>query len=383
MPKILAIDDENTIIDNIKFVLELSDYEVITASNGEDGLALFNTFANEIDVVITDMKMPRLSGIDVLKEIRKVIPEMSVIILTGHGDMENAILAMKDGAYEYLRKPVNADELTIAVGNAMDKKNLMLDNARMQRTLLEQNEYLNGLQDSAQKILLNLIPKKLPDIKGYNFSSEYKSCETVGGDMYDVCDLGDFICFYVFDVSSHGILASVISVLLKSFIQNMQYNYTQGLIRKSFDQIVSDLNLDLFTNTAQNVFATLFIGFIEKSSNKLYYVSAGHISQMIFNGKDMTTLSSTGTVLGVFEAAPYSYSEIQLKHGDKILLFTDGIIEAVRQNVSFGYEGLLKVVECCADEPLTSLTKNILNIVYNYTYGELLDDVTVLAIEVT
>jgi phosphoserine phosphatase RsbU/P len=382
MPKILAIDDENTITDNIKFVLELSDYEVITASNGEEGLSLFNTFSNEIDAVITDMKMPKLTGIDVLKAIRKAVPEMSVIILTGHGDMENAIIAMKDGAFEYLRKPVNADELAIAVGNAVNRKNLILENSRMQNKILEQNEYLKGLQASAQKILLNLVPKKLPIIKGYNFSSEYKSCETVGGDMYDVWDLGDFVCFYVFDVSSHGILASVISVLLKSFIQNMLYNYSQGFIIKSFDKIVSDLNIELCMNTSQSLFATLFIGFIEKKSNKLYYVSAGHISQMIFNRKSMTTLSSTGTVLGVFDDATYSYSEIQLKPNDKIVLFTDGIIEANRENESFGYEGLVKIIKSCADEPLTCLTKNILNNVVDYTCGDLLDDVTVLAIEV-
>lgn len=382
MSKILAIDDENTIIENIKFVLELCDYEVITAASGEEGLNLFHHFMKEIDVVITDMKMPRSTGIDVLREIKKAVPEMSVIVLTGHGDMENAILAMKEGAYEYLRKPVNADELTIAVGNAIDKKNLMLDNAVMHRKIIEQNEFLQGLQDSAQKILLNLIPKSLPKIEGYNFSAECRSCETVGGDMYGICDLGDFVCFYVFDVSSHGILASVISVLLKSFIQNMEYNYKQGISRKSFDEIVSDLNSELYVNTSQDLYATLFIGFIDKKINKLYYVSAGHITQLIFNGNDMTPMSSTGTVLGIFEDVPYSFNEIQLKQGDMILLFTDGIIEAVRQNISFGYEGLVKIVEYCNNEPLNCITKNILNIVSNYTYGELVDDVTVLAVEV-
>lgn len=382
MPKILAIDDENTIIENIKFVLELSDFEVITASSGDEGLSLFALLKNEIDVVITDMKMPMLTGIEVLRQIKQIVPEMSVIVLTGHGDMENAILAMKEGAYEYLRKPVNADELTIVVGNAIDKKNLMVENTRMHSEIIEQNKFLQGLQDSAHKILLNLIPKKLPKIDGFNFAAEYRSCETVGGDVYDICDLGDFVCFYIFDVSSHGILASVISVLLKSSIQNMEYNYKQGINRKSFDEIVSDLNIELYANTSQDLFATLFIGFIEKKTKKLYYVSAGHITQLIFNGNDMTPMSSTGTILGIFEDAPYSFSEIQLKQSDVILLFTDGIIEAMRQNLSFGYEGLVKIIESCNDEPINFITKNILNIVINYTYGELSDDVTVLAVEV-
>jgi sigma-B regulation protein RsbU (phosphoserine phosphatase) len=296
--------------------------------------------------------------------------------------MENAIQAMKEGAYEYLRKPINADELTIAVGNAIDKKNLLIENATMQNKLIQQNCYLQGLHDSAQKILLNLIPKSLPKIDGYDFASQYMSCEIVGGDMYDVCDLGDYICFYVFDVSSHGILAAVNSVLLKSFIQNMEYNFKQGLNRKSFDEIAADLNTELYANTERNTYATMFLGFIEKKTRELYYVSAGHITQLIFNGLAMTPLASTGTVLGVFEDAPYSFSKIKLKEKDKIVLFTDGIIEVSRQNLYFGYEGVVKVVECCCNESVSVIASNIMSVALNYAHSELSDDMTVLAIEV-
>jgi len=108
MAKILVIDDESTILQNIKFLLEIDGNEVLTASSSTEGLRIFTENCNSIDVVITDMKMPKLSGMDILREIKKITPHMAVIILTGHGDLDNAILAMKEGAFEYLRKPVTA-----------------------------------------------------------------------------------------------------------------------------------------------------------------------------------------------------------------------------------------------------------------------------------
>jgi len=123
--------------------------------------------------------------------------------------------------------------------------------------------------------------------------------------MYDVCDIGDYICFYVFDVSHHGILAAVISIIIKSFLQNIEYNYRQGINKRRFPEIVLDLNLELLSNTAQNVFASLFLGFIDKNSKKLYTVSAGHIPQYIMKENGLVPLESTGPILGVFEDSTY------------------------------------------------------------------------------
>lgn len=382
MAKILVIDDEETILENIKFVLELEDYEVLTASSAEAGIEIFKKESRQLDAVVTDMKMPKFTGMDVLRKVKDILPAMSVIILTGHGDMENAIHAMKEGAFEYLRKPVNADDLTIAINNAINKKNLILENERMQYAILEQNKYMKGLQDSAQKILMNMLPKQLPDIPGYRFASEYKSCEEVGGDMYDVCDLGNYVCAYVYDVSSHGILASVITVILKSFIQNVSYNYKQGVNLKSFPEIVSDLNNELYVSTAQNVFATIFIAFIEKKSNKLFYVSAGHINQYVFNDEGIVPLASTGAILGIFENEPYECNELQLKPGDKLLLFTDGITEASLGEKMFGNGRIISSIEDGKSLPMHTLLNNLQSSVTDFCRGNFQDDITLLGLEI-
>ena len=385
MSKILVIDDDTTILDNIKYVLEQDNNEVITFSSSEEGLDYFKKNCSSIDVVLTDMKMPKVSGIEVLREIKKLMPEMGVIMLAEHGDFENAIQAMKDGAFEYLRKPVSIDNLTIAINNAINKKNLLLENARIQRELLEHKNYLQGLHDSAEKILKNMLPKKLPDINGFDFAVKYKSCDSVGGDMYDVSDIGDYICFYVFDVSSHGILASVISTIIKSFLKNIEYNYKQGINKRRFPEIVLDLNMMLLSNTAQNVFATLLLGFIDKESKTLYTVSAGHINQYIVRiDSSHIPLKSTGPILGVFEDVTYNCCVNQLHQHDKIWLFTDGLIEASpnEQIPSFGEDRLLSLLKANTNTNLADSLENVIKAVKNYSNNTFFDDITLLGIEV-
>ncbi len=385
MSKILVIDDEKTILDNIKFVLELDNNEVITFSSSVEGLDFFKKNYSIIDVVLTDMKMPNISGMEVLRKIKKTMPEMGVIILTGHGDLENAIQAMKEGAFEYLKKPVTADNLAIAINNAVNKKNLLLENARIHRELLEHKNYLQGLHDSAEKILINMLPKKLPNISGFNFAVEYKSCDSVGGDMYDVADIGDYICFYVFDVSSHGILASVISTIIKSFLQNIEYNYKQGINKRRFPEIVLDLNMVLLSNTARNVFATLLLGFIDKESKTLYTVSAGHINQYIVrkNGSHIP-LESTGPILGAFEDSTYSCCVNQLYQYDRIWLFTDGLIEATpdEETASFGEDLLLSQLKGNTSTTLAGNLVKTVQAVKDYSNNTFFDDITLLGIEV-
>jgi len=385
MSKILVIDDEKTILDNIKFLLELDNNEVVTFSSSEDGLNYFKENYSIIDVVLTDMKMPNISGMEVLKEIKNIMPEMGVIILTGHGDLENAIEAMKEGAFEYLKKPVKADNLAIAINNAVNKKNLLLENARIQRELLEHKNYLQGLHNSAEKILINMLPKKLPNISGFNFAVEYKSCDSVGGDMYDVADIGDYICFYVFDVSSHGILASVISTIIKSFLQNIEYNYRQGINKRRFPEIVLDLNMVLLSNTGQNVFASLLLGFIDKETKTLYTVSAGHIDQYIIRKNDNhIPLESTGPILGAFEESTYSCCVNQLYQHDRIWLFTDGLVEATpdEEKPSFGENRLLSHLKKNTDTKLSSTLENVVQEVRDYSNNSFFDDITLLGIEV-
>ena len=110
---ILVIDDEKNIRTGLQAALELDGYEVLLAEDGTTGLSL--ALNNEVDLVITDLRMPGVSGEDVLRRITTETPGIPVIVLTGHGTVENAVEAMRSGAYDFLTKPLDRERLEEAL----------------------------------------------------------------------------------------------------------------------------------------------------------------------------------------------------------------------------------------------------------------------------
>jgi PAS domain S-box-containing protein len=119
MDKLLLIDDEPDILRVLSMSLKADGYEVVAAENGSEGLAAFEK--EKPDIVITDIKMPGMDGIEVLKKIKDLNADTEVIIITGHGDIENAIEALKHGASDFINKPVRDEALSIALGRAREK----------------------------------------------------------------------------------------------------------------------------------------------------------------------------------------------------------------------------------------------------------------------
>jgi len=119
MNKILVIDDEPANVRVLSITLRGDGYDVVTAGSGEEGIDVFLNESPEI--VLTDIKMPGMNGIQVLKKIKKLSPDPEVIIITGHGDIDNAIEALKYGASDFLNKPIKDEALTIALQRAREK----------------------------------------------------------------------------------------------------------------------------------------------------------------------------------------------------------------------------------------------------------------------
>lgn len=119
MYKILLIDDEEDILKVLSMSLKMDGYDVITATGGKEGIALFKQTAPQI--VLTDIKMPGMDGLQVLKQIREFEPHAEVIIITGHGDIDSAIEALQYGASDFIHKPVKDEALSIALKRAEEK----------------------------------------------------------------------------------------------------------------------------------------------------------------------------------------------------------------------------------------------------------------------
>ena len=134
-PLILAVDDEQDIIHLMKRVLERENYEVITASNGNQALEL--VAERNPDLVLLDIKMPGKSGTEVLEELRAKYPDTAVIMATAITDMSVAINAMRNGAYDYQSKPFNLEEIVISIERALERRRLILENRDYQLHLEE------------------------------------------------------------------------------------------------------------------------------------------------------------------------------------------------------------------------------------------------------
>jgi two-component system nitrogen regulation response regulator NtrX len=123
MSKILVIDDERAIRNTLKDVLEYEKHEVDLAEDGPTGLELFS--ANSYDIVLCDIKMQKMDGIEVLQKLMDITPVVPVIMISGHGNIDTAVDAIKKGAYDFLEKPLDLNRLLITIRNAMDKSTLI------------------------------------------------------------------------------------------------------------------------------------------------------------------------------------------------------------------------------------------------------------------
>jgi DNA-binding NtrC family response regulator len=156
--KILIIDDDISLRRVLEFNLQEEGYEVVTAASGEEGVQLFSETGPTL--VITDMKMPGMDGMQVLKSIKEHSPETLVIIITAFGAVESAVAAMKAGAHDYITKPFNRDTLRLTVTKALRFSGLTKENRRLKDELADREAFRNIVGTSAAMAeVFNLIRK--------------------------------------------------------------------------------------------------------------------------------------------------------------------------------------------------------------------------------
>jgi DNA-binding NtrC family response regulator len=145
---ILVVDDERNIRTGLGKALELDGYEVVLAADGKEALDRIGD--SDVDLVITDLRMPRVAGEELLKRLSGSYPTIPVIILTGHGSIESAVNAMRDGAYDFLTKPVNLDRLSLLVKRALSNRELVLRHRALQEELEKKNQFSSIIGRSHQ-----------------------------------------------------------------------------------------------------------------------------------------------------------------------------------------------------------------------------------------
>ena len=156
MSSILIIDDEKAIRKTLTEILGFEGYKIDEASDGEEGLSKFR--AKNYDLVLCDIKMPKLDGIEFLEKAKEINPEIPIIIISGHGNIETAVEAVKKGAYDYISKPPDLNRMLITLRNAMDKTTLVAEAKVLKRKVAKVQDIvgeslpIRKIKDTIEKI---------------------------------------------------------------------------------------------------------------------------------------------------------------------------------------------------------------------------------------
>jgi len=156
MARILVIDDEKGIRNTLKDILEYEKYEVEVAGTGEEGIEFLNN--NSFDLVLLDVKMPGLDGIEALESISQNHPEVAVIMISGHGNIDTAVEAIKKGAFDFLEKPLDLNRILVTIRNATDRTKLVRETSMLRKQLssnfeiIGNSEAINKVKEFIQKV---------------------------------------------------------------------------------------------------------------------------------------------------------------------------------------------------------------------------------------
>ncbi len=158
MAKILVIDDEKSIRNTLKEILEYEKHEVILASNGMEGLEILSK--NTFEVMLLDIKMPEMDGMELLEKISKSNPEIQVVMISGHGTVDSAVKAVKMGAYDFIEKPLDLNRLLVTIRNATDKTMLINETKNLRRKISKSYDMIG--ESDAMKQIREMIDRVAP-----------------------------------------------------------------------------------------------------------------------------------------------------------------------------------------------------------------------------
>lgn len=160
MPNILIIEDEAAIRRVLVKILteESKNYQVTEAADGLQGIELIKD--QDFDLVLCDIKMPKMDGVEVLEAVKKIKPEVPMVMISGHGDLETAVQTMRMGAYDYISKPPDLNRLLNAVRNALDRKELVVENKKLKKKVNKNFEMIG--ESDAISLIKQTIEKVAP-----------------------------------------------------------------------------------------------------------------------------------------------------------------------------------------------------------------------------
>jgi len=260
--------------------------------------------------------------------------------------------------------------------------NSMTENLGRLIIVAKEKERLESELAIAREVQNQLFPKDVPFVRTLELKGVCNPARMVSGDYYDFMPLTEgWLAFAIGDVAGKGISAALLMATIQSTMRT-QLSSTNGAGPQSLSaaKLVSNLNRQLYATTAPEKYATFFFAMYNDTTNSVTYTNAGHLAPILLRGSEITTMGSTGTVVGAFPVARYTEKTVQLQQGDMLVAYTDGIVEPENAyGEMFGEERLTDLLVKYTNTDSSEIIARTMEAVNQWTGGgELQDDMTMV-----
>ena len=338
--KILVVDDEPDLeplmLQRMRRNIRAGRYEFVFAHNGVEALERLNQ-DEDIDMVLSDINMPQMDGLTLLEQIPKVDPNVRSVIISAYGDMKNIRTAMNRGAFDFVTKPLDFEDLQVTIDRT-------LRHLTEWREALSSRDKLVALQnelDVASEMQQSILPTQLPRGSDYQAFANMEPARNVGGDFFDVLRLENGrVGLAIADVSDKGVPAALFMMSSRTLLK--------GAAIGSGDpgKVLREVNDLLHEDNETAMFVTVLYAVYDPANGELTYANGGHNTPLIVHADGSSTLLplTNGIALGLIPDLQYRQDTVAVSPGDTVVLYTDGVTEAMNgKDEEFGVERLREI----------------------------------------
>ena len=334
--EILVIDDDRLIREMLSYYLKSQGYAVVACDGGQAGIAQCRERLPA--AVLCDLRMPQMDGLAVLDVLHGEFPELPVIVVSGTGDMGDAIAALKLGASDFITKPIeDFAVLDHAVGKSLEWVRLQAENrayrAHLEAANARLEQSLNQLEadeESGRKIQFAMLPQRAVRFGAYECSHHLATSAILSGDFVDYFSIDDdHFGFYMADVSGHGVSSAVITVLLKCYVGRYLENYRHyedpTILHPA--ALLTALNQEILVGE-HGKYLTMFYGVVALPEDRMDFANGGQFPfPLLYDGDAVREIGGRSPPVGLFGAARYNRQSLDLPSSCALRLFSDGALE--------------------------------------------------------
>lgn len=381
-PRTLIADDEPDILVALRLLLKSDGYEPETVSSPRAVLEAIER--SQFDVVLMDLNYARdttsgREGIDLISRIQALDPSLPIVVMTAWATVDLAVETMRRGVRDFVQKPWENPRLLQTlrkqVKHARARRSALhkladtrKTDAQLRRELVEARELQENLLTSTQSV-----------IEGLQVAIKWQPATTVGGDYVAAFNIdNDHAALCVADVVGKSLPAAL---LMANFQASLKSFASQHL---SPAEVSLQLNDVLYANIPLHKFITAFYGVVNIPERRLAFTNAGHNPPLLVHSDgECVRLEAGGSVLGAFPDTCYTQDEIELSHGDRLVLFTDGLTEAVNESgEQFGEQEVIRVVRDYRHESAESLKEILFSVVEEFCGNTFRDDAALMVVAI-